>query len=60
MPRGQRDGSLRPYSRLPSPEPLLFLSSSSSTHEAGWTPFQTLYFPENLVEPEIENGPLDL
>jgi hypothetical protein len=27
---GQRGGSLRPYSRLSRPEPLLFLSSSSS------------------------------
>jgi hypothetical protein len=30
VPRGQRDGSLRPYSRLSRPEQLLFLSSSSS------------------------------
>jgi hypothetical protein len=30
VPRGQRDGSLRPYSRLSRPEPLRFLSSSSS------------------------------
>jgi hypothetical protein len=30
MPRDQRDGSLRPYSRLSRPEPLPFLSSSSS------------------------------
>jgi hypothetical protein len=28
--RYQRDGSLRPYSRFSRPEPLLFLSSSSS------------------------------
>jgi hypothetical protein len=28
--RGQRNGSLRPYSRLSGPEPLLFLPSSSS------------------------------
>jgi hypothetical protein len=28
--RGQRDGSLRPYSRLSRPEPLLFLPSNSS------------------------------
>jgi hypothetical protein len=27
---GQRDGSLRPYSRLSRPEPLLFIASSSS------------------------------
>jgi hypothetical protein len=30
MSRGQRDGSLQPYSRISRPEPLLFLSSSSS------------------------------
>jgi hypothetical protein len=30
VPRGQRDGSLQPYSRISGPEPLLFLSSSSS------------------------------
>jgi hypothetical protein len=29
--RGQRDGSPRPNSRLSTPEPLLFLPSSSST-----------------------------
>jgi hypothetical protein len=30
VPRGQRDGSLRPYCRLARPGPLLFLPSSSS------------------------------
>jgi hypothetical protein len=30
VPRGQRDGSLRPYSRISRPEPLLFVPSSSS------------------------------
>jgi hypothetical protein len=30
VPRGQRDGSLQPYSRFSRPEPLLFLPSSSS------------------------------
>jgi hypothetical protein len=30
VPRGQRDGSLRLYSRLSRPDPLLFLPSSSS------------------------------
>jgi hypothetical protein len=30
MPRGEREGSLRPYSRISRPELLLFLSSSSS------------------------------
>jgi hypothetical protein len=26
------------------------------THDAEWTPFQTHYFSENLVVPEIEPG----
>jgi hypothetical protein len=56
--RGQRDGSLRPYSRDSRPEPLLFLSSSSSIVLT--RPFQTHYFSENLVAPGIETGPLDL
>jgi hypothetical protein len=30
VPRGQRDESLQPYSRISRPEPLLFLSSNSS------------------------------
>jgi hypothetical protein len=30
------------------------------SHEAEWTPFQTHYFSENVVEPGIEPGPLDL
>jgi hypothetical protein len=30
------------------------------THGAEWTPFQTHYFSENLVEQGIEPGPLDL
>jgi hypothetical protein len=32
----------------------------SCTHEAEWSPFQTHYFSENLVAPEIEPWPLDL
>jgi hypothetical protein len=32
----------------------------SCTHEAEWTPFQTHYFSEKLVQPGIEPGPLDL
>jgi hypothetical protein len=28
--------------------------------EAEWTPFQTHYFSENLIAPEVEPGPLDL
>jgi hypothetical protein len=53
VPRCQRDGSLRQYSRLPRSEPLLFPSSSSSVVlSTEWTPFQTHYFSENLVAPE--------
>jgi hypothetical protein len=46
MPRGQRDGYVRPYSRLSRPEPLLFLPSSSSVvlNEAEWTAFETHCF----------------
>jgi hypothetical protein len=57
VPRGHRDGSILPYSRLSKPEPLLFLPS---TREAEWSPFQIHYFSENLVAPGIESGPLDL
>ena len=40
-------------------EPLLFsfkqlLNSPHEAHEAEWTPFQTHYYSENLVPPEIE------
>jgi hypothetical protein len=57
VPRGQRDGSLRPYSRFPRPEPLLFYQvAPRCTHEAEWAPFQTHYFSENLVEAGIETG----
>jgi hypothetical protein len=57
-PYGQRDGSLRPYSRISRPEPLLFYPSSSSVVLTEWTPFQTHYFSENLITPGIEPGPL--
>jgi hypothetical protein len=61
VPRGQRDGSLHPYSRISRPEPLLLLSSSSSIVLTRlWNPFQSSYFSENLVGPGIEPGPLDL
>jgi hypothetical protein len=36
-----------------------FFLALSCTHKAEWTPFQISYFPENLVESEIEPGPLD-
>jgi hypothetical protein len=59
VPLGQRHGSLRPYSRLSRPEPLLFLPQLlSCTHEAEWTPFQSHYFSENLVAQVIELGSL--
>jgi hypothetical protein len=54
MLRGQRDGSLRMYSRFSRPEPLLFLPSSSSVVLMRLrTPFQTHYFSENLVAPGL-------
>jgi hypothetical protein len=41
-------------------EPLLQSISSIVLGEAEWTPFQTHYFSENLVAPEIKPGPLIL
>jgi hypothetical protein len=60
VPRGQRDGSLRPYSRLSRQEPLPFHSSSSSvvlTRLSGPRSRPTIVF---LVAPVIELGPPDL
>jgi hypothetical protein len=37
-----------------------FQVAHSCTQEAEWTPFQTVYFSENLVAPGIEPGPVDL
>jgi hypothetical protein len=48
VPRGQRDWSLRPYSRFSRPEPLPFLSSSSSvvlTRLSGPRSRPTTFFP---------------
>jgi hypothetical protein len=59
MPCGQRDGSLRPYSRFSRPEPLPFLSSSSSIVLATLSGPLFNYFSENLVEPGIWPGPLN-
>jgi hypothetical protein len=59
---GQRDGS-------PTAVISVFLTGAATisskwllncTHKAEWTPFQILYFSENLVAPGIEPGPLDL
>jgi hypothetical protein len=50
--RGLRNGSLRPWSRLSRPKPLLCISSKqllNCTHEAEWTLFRAHYFSENLV-----------
>jgi hypothetical protein len=54
VPRGQRDESLRPYSQISRPEPLLFLPSSSSValNEVEWTLFQTHYFSEKCDSAE--------
>jgi hypothetical protein len=58
-PHGQRDRSLRPYSRIPRPEPLLFLSSSSSVVLTRLSGPRSR--PEkNLVTTGIEPKPLDL
>jgi hypothetical protein len=60
--RGHCDGFLQPYSRIHRPEPLLFISSSSSivlTRLSG--PYSKRhYFSEKLIAPGNEPGPLDL
>jgi hypothetical protein len=62
VPRGQRDESLRPYSRLSKPDPLLFLPSSSSIvlMRLSGPCSRTTTSQEILVAPVIEPGPLDL
>jgi hypothetical protein len=37
-----------------------FKQFPNCTHKAEWTPFQIHYFLDNLVEPGIEPGPLDM
>jgi hypothetical protein len=37
-----------------------FFQVAPQLYEAEWTPFQTHYFSDNLVAPEIEPGPPDL
>jgi hypothetical protein len=59
VPRGQRDGSLRPYSRISRPEPLLFLPSSCSVVVTGLSGPRSRP-TENLVAPGIEPGSLNL
>jgi hypothetical protein len=36
MPRGQRDGSLRPYSRFSRQEPLRFYQVTPQLYSRGW------------------------
>jgi hypothetical protein len=60
VPRGQRDGYLREYSRFSRQESLLFLSSSSSivlTRLSGPRSISTTFF---LVVLGLEPGPRDL
>jgi hypothetical protein len=62
VPRGQRDESLRPYSRLSRPEPLLFLPSSSSvalTRLSGPRSILTTFFSSCNAR-ESNPGPPDL
>jgi hypothetical protein len=60
VPCGQRDGSLRPYSRFSRQEPLLFYQVAPQLYSRGWMHPVTdplLFF---LVVPGIEPGPPDL
>jgi hypothetical protein len=60
VPRGQRDGFLRPYSRFSRQEPLLFYQVAPQLYSRGWAdpvPDPLLFY---LVVPEIETGPPDL
>jgi hypothetical protein len=60
VPRGQRDGSLRPYSRVSRQEPLLSYQVAPQLYSRGWVdpvPDPLLFF---LVVPGIERGPPDL
>jgi hypothetical protein len=60
VPRGQRDGSLRPYSWFSRQEPLLFYQVALQLYSRGRVdpvPEPLLFF---LVVPGIEPGPPDL
>jgi hypothetical protein len=60
--RGQREGFLRPYSRLSRQEPLLFLASSPSVvlTKLGGPYCRPHYSLENLIVPGIVSGLLDV
>jgi hypothetical protein len=61
VPHGQRDGYLRPYSRMSTPEPLLFFQVAPQLYSQVWVDhFQTHCSSEHMVAPGIEPGPLDL
>jgi hypothetical protein len=61
VPRGQRDGSLRPYSRFSRQEPLLFFQVAPQLYPRGWVdPVPDPLFIRILVASGIEPGPLDL
>jgi hypothetical protein len=68
MLRGQRDGSLRPYSRVSRQEPLLFYQVAPQLYSRGRVDpvpdlllvFPFFFFPVNLVVPGIEPGPPNL
>jgi hypothetical protein len=60
VPRGQRDGSLRPYSRFSRQDTLLFYQVAPQLYSRGWVdpvPDPLLF---SLVVLGIETGPLDL
>jgi hypothetical protein len=56
--RGQRNGSLWPYSRFSRPEQLRFSSKVlfDCIHEAEWTPLGKNCFSEKLAVPRKEHG----
>jgi hypothetical protein len=60
--RGQRDGSPTAVFSifLDRTRYFPFQVALQLYSEAEWSPFQTLYFSENLVLPGIESEPLDL
>jgi hypothetical protein len=62
MPRGQRDGSLWPYSRFSRQEPLLFYQVAPQLYSRGRVdpvPDPLLFFVFSVVK-GIEPGPPDL
>jgi hypothetical protein len=60
MSRGQRDGSLRPYSRVSRQEPLLFYQVAPQLYSRGRVDPVPDPLLLNLIAPGIEPGPLDL